>query len=212
MNLFPTMRWLALSVVSSILLSACASRPSCCSQAICTQPQAVCCQETGNYCPPQNVLMYSPNQGMPAAQAVNQQPIKLLAVGHGAMGNYSQYTHAQQKLMAMRAAQLDAYRNLAEQVYGFRVWGNTAISAFATQNDVVRSYVDAFVRGARVVNMTAIADGNWEATVELEVTPSFMDCLRAGGKCSAASSPVSSPLFACGAAGCTLPSASYVSN
>jgi len=57
--------------------------------------------------------------------------------------------------LAGRAAQVDAYRNLAEQVYGFRVWGNTTVSAFVTQNDAVRTYVDAFIRGARVVGMSA---------------------------------------------------------
>lgn len=123
------------------------------------------------------VVLPSGQETMPAT------PIKLLAVGHGTPGAYTQYTHAQQRLMAMRAAQVDAYRNLAEQVYGFRVWGGTAVSAFATQNDSIRTYVDAFIRGARLVNMTSIADGNFEATVELEVTPQFYHCLTAQGEC-----------------------------
>lgn len=131
---------------------------------------------------------------------------RLQAVGHGAPGSYTQYNHSQQRLMAMRAAQIDAYRNLAEQVYGFKIWGSTSVSAFATQSDTVRSYVDAYIRGARVVNMTAIADGNFEATVELDLSQSFFDCLGAPGSC--APRVVSS----CVAAGCTAPSASYYSN
>ncbi len=111
-------------------------------------------------------------------------PIKLQAVGHGTPGAYTQYTHAQQRLMAMRAAQVDAYRNLAEQVYGFRVWGGSSVSAFTTQNDTVRSYVDTTIRGARLVNMTTIADGNFEATVELDVTPQFYNCLISHGACT----------------------------
>lgn len=108
--------------------------------------------------------------------------------------------------MAMRAAQVDAYRNLAEQVYGFRVWGNTAVSAFAIQNDVVRTYVEAFIRGARVVSMTSIADGNFEATVELDLAPHFLDCFAPHGNCG-----VRKSIPACAAPGCSAPSAAYVS-
>lgn len=85
----------------------------------------------------------------------------------------------------MRAAKVDAYRNLAEQVHGVRVWGDTAVSAFVAQNDTVRTYIDSFIRGARVVNVAAIADGNYEATIELELTPAFFDCFASAGHCSA---------------------------
>lgn len=115
-------------------------------------------------------------------------PRKLTAVGYGAIGNYAQYSTGQQKLMAMRAAQVDAYRNLAEQVYGFRIAGNTAVSAFATQSDSVKTYVDAAIRGARVVGVTSMTDGNYEATVELELAPQFFDCLSRPSTCGGRSS------------------------
>lgn len=105
-------------------------------------------------------------------------PSKITVTGYGNTGSYSQYTVGQQKLMAMRAAQVDAYRVLAERVHGFRITGNTAVSAFATQSDSIRSYVDSFIRGAKVVGMVAIADGNYEATVELDLTPQFFNCLQ----------------------------------
>lgn len=137
-------------------------------------------------------------------------PQKVLAVGYGALGSTSsQYTLGQQKLMAMRAARVDAYRVLAEQVYGFRVWGNTAVSSFATQNDNIRTYVDALIRGARLVNMTAVADGNFEATVELDLTPHFFSCIASAGQ-----SPCSVPAVSegyCGFSGCVQPSAYYYS-
>lgn len=136
---------------------------------------------------------------------------KVLAVGYGSMGGFqSHLTLGQQKLMAMRAARVDAYRNLAEQVYGFRVWGNTAVSSFATQNDNVRTYVDGFIRGARLVNMTAIADGNFEATVELDLTPSFFSCISNTTITSSCNVPVvSAPDGYCSASGCVQPSAYY---
>ncbi|MFZ2852520.1 MAG: LPP20 family lipoprotein [Rhodocyclaceae bacterium] len=133
-------------------------------------------------------------------------PTKLTAIGYGNPGLYSQYTHGQQKLMAMRAAQVDAYRSLAEQVYGFRVTGNTSVSAFATQNDTIRSQVDAFIRGARVVSVTSIADGNFEAMVELEMTPQFLDCFAYNGNCG-----MRNVIPACSTPGCATTSVSYVS-
>jgi outer membrane protein FlgP len=134
-------------------------------------------------------------------------PTKFTAVGYGAEGAYTRYTHAQQRLMAMRAAQVDAYRNLAEQVYGFRVWGNTSVSAFATQSDNIRTYVDAFIRGAKVINTTSIADGNYEVTVELEMTPQFYGCIKTPGTCGM---PV--PASVCATPGCSQPSTYYISN
>lgn len=134
-------------------------------------------------------------------------PTKLTAVGYGAISGYGQYNQAQQKLMAMRAAQVDAYRNLAEQVQGFRIWGGTAVSAFATQSDSIRTYVDAYVRGARVVSVVPMADGNYEATVELSISEQFIDCFAPNGHCAMAA-----PVPSCTAPGCSAPSASYFSN
>ncbi|MEI6039466.1 MAG: LPP20 family lipoprotein [Actinomycetes bacterium] len=133
-------------------------------------------------------------------------PTKFVAVGHGSVGNQSLYTQGQQKLMAMRAAQVDAYRMLAEQVQGFRVLGNTSISAFAIQNDAVKSYVDAFIRGAQVVSLIAIADGNYEATVELELSSQFLDCLTNFSTCGARQAPIG-----CTSSGCLSSSAVRIS-
>jgi hypothetical protein len=102
--------------------------------------------------------------------------------------------------MAMRAAQVDAYRNLAEQVQGFRITGSTTVSAFAVQNDTIRSYVDSYIRGARVVSTTSIADGNFQVEVELDMTNQFADCLVNFNGCSIPHQPTG-----CVAAGCTSP-------
>lgn len=135
---------------------------------------------------------------------------KLTAVGYGAVGgSNSQYTLGQQKLLAMRAARVDAYRNLAEQVYGFHISGNTSVSAFATQNDSIRTYVDAFIRGARVVSLTPVADGNYEATVELDLTPAFFYCVSNNTAFCGAPARLSDAT--CGVNGCVQPSAYYYS-
>ena len=134
-------------------------------------------------------------------------PIKFTAVGYGSAGSYAQYAPAQQKLMAMRAAQVDAYRNLAEQVQGFRITGNTSVSAFAIQNDSIRTYVDSFIRGARVISVVPITEGNFQASVELEITNQFIDCITDFGNCA-----LRYPSYGCVAAGCTTSSTAHYSN
>lgn len=139
------------------------------------QPQALAGQAQA--APQQTVVVQPPP---PAPVVVRPQALKITATGHGSMGSYGQHNAGQQRLMAMRAAKLDAYRNLAEQVYGFQISGSTTLNAFAAQNDVVRAHVEAFMRGAKVVDMTAGQDGIYEATVELDLPPDFRDCIVRG--------------------------------
>lgn len=138
----------------------------------------------------------------------------LSATGYGSPATYGQYTPGQQKLMAIRAATVDAYRVLAERVYGFRVAGSTSVSAFATQSDTIRSHVDAFIRGARIVNTSTIAEGNVEVTVELDMTPQFLGCFNQGSRCY--TQPYSQPYTtnypypsSCTTYGCVAPGSNY---
>lgn len=80
----------------------------------------------------------------------------------------------------MRASKLDAYRALVEQIYGVRVVGNSTVSAMAAQNDSFRVYVDAFVRGSRVVSVTPMADGNYETVLEIDLDQGFHDYFGKG--------------------------------
>jgi len=101
------------------------------------------------------------------------QLVKISAVGYGAVSSYEGYTQGQKRLMAMRASKLDAYRALAEHVYGIRVTGNSTVSSMMAQNDSFRIYVDSYVRGAKVVSVTPMADGNYETVLEIELDQDF---------------------------------------
>ena len=109
-----------------------------------------------------------------AARTMPQRIAKLTAVGYGATSSYDGYTVGQRRLMAMRASKLDAYRSLAEQVYGVRVAGNSTVAAMMAQNDSFRVFVDAYLRGARVLSITPMADGNYETIMELAFDESTM--------------------------------------
>lgn len=101
--------------------------------------------------------------------------VKLTAIGYGNMGTFDGYTPGQRRLMAMRAAKLDAYRALAEQVHGVRVTGNSTVAAMVSQNDSFRVHVDAYVRGAKVASITPMAEGNYETILELELGSEFFE-------------------------------------
>lgn len=168
--------------------------------------------------PQQTVIVQPPPA--PQTVVVRPQPIKITATGNGSMGHYGQHNAGQQRLMAMRAAKLDAFRNLAEQVYGFQISGSTTVNAFAAQNDTVRAYVEAFMRGAKVVDMTAGQDGLYEATVELELPPDFRDCIVRGTcfpqperTATGCVGPSCAPMaVVCSGAGCAKPSGSWLSS
>jgi len=105
-------------------------------------------------------------------------PIKILtAIGYGTSDIFKNYSPAQQRLLGMRASKMDAYRNLAEQIYGVKIQGHSTISAMIVRNDSYRTYVDAFLKGAQVKSITAIDADTYETVLEITLTPKFFTCL-----------------------------------
>ena len=77
---------------------------------------------------------------------------------------------AQQKAMARRAAELDAYRKLAEGIMGLPITSNTVVRDFATESDQIASSIDQFIKGARFTDARFyIDDGSWEVDAEITV-------------------------------------------
>ncbi|GAB6034809.1 LPP20 family lipoprotein [Galenea microaerophila] len=101
--------------------------------------------------------------------------IKITGVGYGSESTYEGYTLGQRRLMAIRASKLDAYRSLAEQLYGIKIDSNTAVSTLTAQTDSFRARVNAVVRGARIVSITPLADHNYETVLEVYVDRDFFN-------------------------------------
>jgi hypothetical protein len=72
--------------------------------------------------------------------------------------------------MALRAAQVDAYRNLLEIVQGVRIDSNTVVRDFMTESDVIRASVEGLVKGAKVMNKEYLSDGTVEVTVRMNLS------------------------------------------
>lgn len=117
---------------------------------------------------------------MPTARNISSQAshssnqlIKISGIGYGATSTYEGFTIGQKRLMAIRASKLDAYRSLAEQLFGIRIDSNTSVSTLMARSDNFRARINAVVRGARVVSITPMADGNYETVLEVFIDQSF---------------------------------------
>ncbi len=105
-------------------------------------------------------------------------PLILRVVGYGAINTRAKgQSKVQQRLMAIRASRLDAYRSMAERVYGAKITGSSTVRDLVIQNDSFRSYVDTFVHGARVVSADVLEDGSVETVLEMVIDAGFRNCL-----------------------------------
>lgn len=75
---------------------------------------------------------------------------------------------AQNKLLSKRAAEADAYRKLAETVYGLQLTSDTYVKDFVTESDTIRTEMDHYIRGIRLG--TPRWDSDLTCTIEAEVT------------------------------------------
>ena len=98
------------------------------------------------------------------------------AVGIGAPPE-KYYGKPQARPMALRAAQLDAYRNLLEVVKGVRVTSVTYVEDFATKSDVVRTEVSGLVKGAQIVKSEYLSDGTVEVTMRMSLSGGLMQVI-----------------------------------
>ena len=105
-------------------------------------------------------------------------PLILRVVGYGAVNPKAKgQSKVQKRLMAIRASRLDAYRSMAERVYGTKLSGSSTVRDLVVQNDSFRTYVDTFIHGARVISTDVLEDGSVETILEMVVDAGFRNCL-----------------------------------
>ena len=75
--------------------------------------------------------------------------------------------------MAMRAAKLDAMRNILEVINGVRIDGTTIVRDYAVESDIIRSKVEGMVQGAEVVKQEYLSDGTIEITMAMSLRGGF---------------------------------------
>jgi hypothetical protein len=92
----------------------------------------------------------------------------LTATGYAVISIQNHRLAAQQRLLAIRAAKLDAYRSLTEQVYGLRLNATATVADMVVQNDTFRSRVEGVIYGATLVSITPSGDDTYETTLSLD--------------------------------------------
>ena len=93
------------------------------------------------------------------------------ATGNGFGPDDQNLLPAEKNLLGMRAAKIDAIRNLAEEVYQVRITSESIVRDFVVKSDDVRARVDAYIRGARVVSEKSFNDGRYQVEVEIDIGP-----------------------------------------
>lgn len=83
----------------------------------------------------------------------------------------------QAREMARTAAWSVALRNLLEVVKGVYVDSTTTVSNYVTTNDEIRTKVEGFIKGARIVKEQEMPDGSFETTVEMKLAGDFSNLL-----------------------------------
>lgn len=92
----------------------------------------------------------------------------LTATGYAVISVQNHRNAAQQRLMAIRASKLDAYRSLTEQVYGQQLDATTTVADMMVQSDTFRTKVEGVIYGAVLVSITPAGDDTYETTLSLD--------------------------------------------
>jgi len=92
----------------------------------------------------------------------------LTATGYAVISVQNSRNPAQQRLLAIRAAKLDAYRSLTEQVYGQHLDATTTVADMTVQNDTFRTKVQGVIYGATLVSITPTGEDTYETTLSLD--------------------------------------------
>jgi len=92
----------------------------------------------------------------------------LTATGYAVVSVQNHKIPAQQRLMAIRASKLEAYRALTEQVYGLQLDANSTVADMVVTHDTFRSKVQGIIYGATLVSITPVSEDTYETTLSLD--------------------------------------------
>ncbi|MEJ6473033.1 LPP20 family lipoprotein [Pseudoalteromonas piscicida] len=92
----------------------------------------------------------------------------LRAVGYAPLSAQPGSSAGEKQLMAIKVSKLEAYRELAEQLYGQKLTSTTTVKGAIAQNDGLKSQVSGLIRGAKVLKSYAVGD-TYATELELDM-------------------------------------------
>ena len=135
----------------------------------CAVPQKSCATQPP--CPTVPKVCATPQLPKNTPVLTANKPLKIRVVGQGVAPCNGTCSPAQAYAMAKRAAIADAYRLIAEKVKGVYVEGEDYIKNMMVKRSTVKTYVQATVRNANVVE-TTFKDGLCEVEMEISLSRS----------------------------------------
>ena len=116
-----------------------------------------------------NLSMPTPSRdALSLVRPVVEKRETITATGYAVVAVQNHKNPAQQRLMAIRASKLDAYRNLTEQVYGQQLDASSTVADMVVTNDTFRAKVEGVIYGARLVSITPVGEDTYETTLTLD--------------------------------------------
>jgi hypothetical protein len=115
---------------------------------------------------PNPVAKPTPGPPPPQEEAYEWEELVLSATGTGLAPDNIKDT-PRGRLLAERAAYVDAIRNLAENIKGVQLTSTTTVLDFVTQSDDIETRFEGWVHGAKKTVVRAYPDGTVEVEVEL---------------------------------------------
>ena len=95
-------------------------------------------------------------------------PMIRVSVERITRSRYSSIFGAKARITTERAAKVDAYRRLAEKIYGTVINSKTTLENYAVKNDTIRTRVRGLVRGGRVKKMLYFSGGSISCILEID--------------------------------------------
>lgn len=120
---------------------------------------------------------------VPMVAAAPEPPLEFTGLGLAQVAGQPGGTLNERRLMAIRAARLEAMRDLTEQVHGLRLDAETTVSDQVVRSDRVRGIVSGEIRGARTVRITPKGNDSFEVVMALDpdTVRYIVQAVRKGG-------------------------------
>lgn len=114
------------------------------------------------------------NSVVEVQKSVERLPVKVVeiptitGVGFSAVSIQPGKNLNQKRIMAIKAARLDALRQLTEQIHGIQLTGSTKIAEAIVQSDTLRADIQGVILGARTVKIEPSSSDTYEVVVEID--------------------------------------------
>ncbi|WP_417726998.1 LPP20 family lipoprotein [Roseovarius sp.] len=107
--------------------------------------------------------------GVPVrAAATAPQAVQFTGLGLSQVSTQPGSSINERRLMAIRAARMEAIRDLTEQIHGIRINSESTLHDQVLKSDTVRAVVAGEIRGARTLRITPKGDDSFEVLMAID--------------------------------------------